>query len=58
MDIDTLITLSYLPKDQYLIIKDNNGFEITFPNIPNDNCDIKICFIFKGKNRVMIDYGY
>ena len=58
LNIDTLITLSYLPNNKFLIIKDSDNFEITFPNIPNDKPNLKFCFIFKGKNRAMIDYNY
>ena len=55
--INGTITLSYLPKEKHLIIKDNNS-EIIFENIPNNNCDLRICFIFKGNNKAVIDYNY
>lgn len=55
---NSLITLSYIPKEKYLIIKDSNNFEITFPDIPNDNPSVRLCFSFKGNNRVMIKYDY
>ena len=58
IDVDTLITLSYIPNKKYLIIKDTNDFEMIFPDIPTDNPSVRLCFIFKGKNRVMINYNY
>ena len=36
----TSMIISYLPKVKSLTIKDNSDFEITFPNIPNDNQNI------------------
>ena len=58
LDINTIITISYLPKDKCLIIKDRSDFEINFPGLPNNNCDLRFCFIFKGKDRAIIDYKY
>ena len=58
LNLDTFITFSYIPNDNIFIIKDNDEFEIKFPNIPNNNCDLRLCFIFKGKDRAIIDYSY
>ena len=58
LNIDTFITISYLPHNKYLIIKDNDNFEITFPNIPNDNLNLKFFFIFKGNSGAIINYNY
>ena len=58
IDVNTVITISYLPDDKYLIIKDNNEFEIKFPDIPNINSKLRLCFIFKGKDRACIAYNY
>ena len=58
LNIDNIITLSYLPKDKCLIIKDRSDFEINFFELPNNNCDLRLCFIFKGKDRAIIDYKY
>ena len=56
LDLNTIIKMSYFPKRNLLMIKDNNFFEIFFPNIPNDILDLRICFIFKGEDRAIIDY--
>ena len=56
LDLNTSIMISYFPKDKILIIKDNNGYDVTFPNIPNDNPNIRLCFIFKGNYRAVINY--
>ena len=56
LDLNTIIKMYYSPKNNLLIIKDNNFFEIFFPNIPNDNLNLRICFIFNGEDRAIIDY--
>ena len=56
--IESEITISYLPNKNLFIIKDKNDFTISFPNIPNDKCDLRICFIFKGEDRATIKYNY
>ena len=57
LNINSIITLSYIPNEKLLIIK-NDEFEIKFPEIPNNNCNLRLCFIFKGKDRAVIDYNY
>ena len=57
LNINSIITISYLPTEKILIIKDDKN-EITFEQIPNNNCKIRFCFIFKGKDRVTINYNY
>lgn len=59
LDTNTIITMSYLPFDvRRLIIKDNSDFEIEFHQVPNKNCALRFCFIFKGKDGAKIDYNY
>ena len=54
------ISLSYNPKNKSMIIKDNYDLEINFNNLGkiDKNSDLRICFIFKGQNRVIIEYNY
>ena len=56
LDINGIIIISFLPKKKYLIIKDHKNSEIIFENIPNNNCDLRICFIFKGNDSAIINY--
>ena len=56
LNINSIITISYLPSDNSLIIKDDKN-EIIL-TIPNNNCEIRLCFIFKGKDKVIINYNY
>ena len=56
LNFSNLILVSYLPKDRVMIISDKTDSEIIFPNIPNDNPNIRFCFIFKGKYRAIIRY--
>ena len=54
------ISLSYNPNNKSMIIKDNYDLEINFNNLGkiDKNSDLRICFIFKGQNRVIIEYNY
>ena len=56
LDLNTIIAISYYPEKNLLMINDKNSFEIYFPNIPNNNVDLRICFIFNGEDRAIIDY--
>ena len=56
LNFSNIITISYLPIDKMMIFSDKTDSEIIFPNIPNDNQNIRFCFIFKGKNRAIIRY--
>ena len=41
LNTDSSIMISYLSKDKSLTIKDNSDFEVIFPNILNNNQNIK-----------------
>ncbi len=52
------ITLIFYPEQNYFQIKDNFDLEIDFPfeTSLEKNLDIRYCFIFKGKERAIIEY--
>jgi len=54
------ITLIFYPEQNYFQIKDNFDLEIDFPfeTSLQNNLDIRYCFIFKGKERAIIEYNY
>ena len=57
------ITISFLPNlDNLLFIKDNYDLEIKMNlDIPlnlNNNYELRLCFVFKGKERAIVDYNY
>ena len=54
------ITLIFYPEQNYFQIKDNFDLEIDFPfeTSLENNLDIRYCFIFKGKERAIIEYNY
>jgi hypothetical protein len=59
LNLNTVITMSYLPFDNHrLIIKDKNDFVIEFNEVLSHNCPLRFCFIFRGKDRATIKYDY
>lgn len=54
LNLNTFITICYFPEKKNLIIYDNSDFKITFPDIPNDNPNIRLCFIFEGNDKAII----
>ena len=54
------ITLSYVPDKKSLIIKDNFDYNVTITNLKgiNNYSNLRICFVFKGENRAIIEYNY
>ena len=57
INIYSRIFLSYKPQINSLVIGDRADFSITFPGIPNNNPNIRICFVFQGENRALINYN-
>ena len=58
ININGFITISIIPEENLLLIKDNYGLEFKF-KIKNDmNSDIRLCFVFSGKDRAIINYNY
>ena len=58
ININGFITILIIPEENLLLIKDNYGLEFKF-KIKNDmNSDIRLCFVFSGKDRAIINYNY
>ena len=57
------ITISFYPNSNNLLfIKDNYDLEIKMnldiPQNLHNNYELRLCFIFKGKERAIVDYNY
>ena len=56
------ILMSFIPKENSLKIKDNFNLSIDLTievNSPQSNIsDVRFCFLFKGKDRAILDYDY
>lgn len=58
LNVDNVISLSYLPNENKLLINDFNNISITFPGIPKEKKNIMFCFVFKGEDKAIIDYNH
>jgi hypothetical protein len=53
------ILMSFIPKENSLKIEDNFNLKINFTiEAQNNISDVRFCFVFKGKDRAIIDYDY
>ena len=58
LNLNTVITMSYLPLDNHSLIIKDNVLVIKFKEVLNFNCALRFCFVFKGKDRAKINYDY